>query len=128
MLPPWVHPHLPHQNTSGALRFWSPRWGLSRIKWDERRACRCFELVGRGRGGRAVYHVVVGCRVVAYIRIRTSRKMVMRTERDILVVGSIAVGEQAVLNQGTSRAVPCQDHAVNIYDMSVQPSDEAQPL
>ena len=53
-------------------------------------------------------HVVIGCRVVTYIRVRTSKKMVMRTGRDILVVGSIAVGEQEVLNQETSggRALP----------------------
>jgi hypothetical protein len=59
-----------------------------------------------------MYHVVIGCRVFTYMRVRTSRKMVMRAGRDILVVGSIAAGEQEVLNQETSggRALPEGDH------------------
>jgi hypothetical protein len=55
-----------------------------------------------------VCYVVMGRRVVACIRVRTSMKRVMRAGHDILVVGSIAAGEQAVLNRETSggRALP----------------------
>jgi len=67
-LPSWVRQHLPHQNTSGELRFWS-------LQGDEMR--------GRGRsmlGVRTVYYVVIGYSVVAYVQVRTAMKTMMKVE------------------------------------------------
>ena len=39
------------------------------------------------------HDIVIGCRIVAYVQVRTNIKTIMRAERDRLVSGIVAVGE-----------------------------------
>jgi hypothetical protein len=43
-----------------------------------------------------VHHdIVIGCRVVAYVRTRTNMEMITRAGRDILFIGGIVSGGRA---------------------------------
>ncbi|SRR6266851_523766 len=71
--------------------------------WD----CIRVVLGERGKRGRAVSRIIIGCRTVTYVWVRTAKNTMTWAERIILLVGDMVAGER----RSSSRqvvAVSCQ--------------------
>lgn len=69
--------------------------------------------------------IVIGHRVVAYVRVRTNTKTIMRVAGDILLVDSIvAVGEQGVIQDKVTACLARGRVALN-QDVSFHPAHMA---
>ena len=69
------------------------------------------------------HDIVIGCRVVVYVRTRTSIEMITRAVRDILVIGGIvAVGERGGWGMVIQDKVVAAERVALNPDVSLHPS------
>ena len=58
--------------------------------WD----CIRVVLGERGKRGRAVCRIIIGCRTVTYVLVRTAKNTMTWAERIIVLVGDMVAGER----------------------------------